>query len=794
MKYIRPLVILVALLVAGGLWPSHTQAAINPMISFQGKLTNTDGTNVTDGSYSIRFRMYTDPTQDASNACLPGSNTCKWEETQGTVTVSAGIFHVNLGSSTTLPGSVDFNTSALYLGIKVSTDAEMTPRVRLTAAPYAFNSDLLDGLDSSALAQLSPSGQQTGSLNISGTITSGAVNGITIGSTIQPSASGALTVQSSGANALGLDTGGAAAINVGATNATSINIGNATSNPNISFNGSGTFGTTTGAVSLNGNVTIASTKSLTLTSGSFSQTYSTATASNAHSISITNSNTGAGVTVQGIHLTPTNTDTPSSGTNTLNVINFAAGGALGGGDTTNGINFASPTGYTNFINSPSFVVSSGGAVSGITTLATSSTINSNTFNSSTLTFGAASTATVQSAGSQALTLTGNAASTWSTTAGNLTIQAGSGTVSLGSSTILNSSGALTINSASASSLTIDSGTTGALNFGTGSNAKTITIGNTTGATAIAHLVGTGTNVFNVQGPSSAVYLQLDSTNNRLYIGNPTADGTAFLLVLDSKNTTGDPTGVAGAQYYNSANDRFRCYQGGAWTDCVSSGSVANFRYFSDFTGSPTTTGQEMFATNSTGTVTSQATSATNRPGVFRFSTAGSATGRADYSSAASALSLGAGRTIFETAINIATLSNSTDRYQLVIGLHDTMTAANQTDAVAFVYDEGGVSTGSAASANWQLVTASNSTRTWTTTSTAVAAGSWIKLRIDVNAAGTSVTFYINGTSVGTQTTNIPTGTTRALGFGALLIKSVGTTARTVDFDYMDTEQDYSSAR
>lgn len=66
------------------------EATINPQISFQGKLTNTDGTNVSDGNYSLRFRIYSDPTAD-TGAC---ANTCKWEETQGTVAVSAGLFQV----------------------------------------------------------------------------------------------------------------------------------------------------------------------------------------------------------------------------------------------------------------------------------------------------------------------------------------------------------------------------------------------------------------------------------------------------------------------------------------------------------------------------------------------------------------------------------------------------------------------------------------------------------------------------------------------------------------------------
>ena len=64
----------------------------------------------------------------------------------------------------------------------------MTPRIQLTASPYAFNADQLDGLDASDFVQLSPSGAQTGSINITGDITADnaifsgdlAVNGSTL--------------------------------------------------------------------------------------------------------------------------------------------------------------------------------------------------------------------------------------------------------------------------------------------------------------------------------------------------------------------------------------------------------------------------------------------------------------------------------------------------------------------------------------------------------------------------------------------------------------------------------------
>jgi hypothetical protein len=63
-------------------------------------------------------------------------------------------------------------------------------------------------------------------------------------------------------------------------------------------------------------------------------------------------------------------------------------------------------------------------------------------------------------------------------------------------------------------------------------------------------------------------MQIDSTNSRLYVGNPTADGTAMLLILDTKNTAGDPTGINGGSYYNSVNSKFRCYEANYWSDCM----------------------------------------------------------------------------------------------------------------------------------------------------------------------------------------------------------------------------------
>jgi hypothetical protein len=58
---------------------------------------------------------------------------------------------------------------------------------------------------------------------------------------------------------------------------------------------------------------------------------------------------------------------------------------------------------------------------------------------------------------------------------------------------------------------------------------------------------------------------LNTLNNRVTIG--TGGGTPTLFVLDTKNTSGDPTGVDGAEYYNSNTGEFRCYSGSTWRTC-----------------------------------------------------------------------------------------------------------------------------------------------------------------------------------------------------------------------------------
>ena len=116
-------------------------AASSDLISFQAKLVNSDGTNVADGTYDFKFSIY-----DAASG-----GTLLWEESHS-VSVTAGVVSLDLGSSTSLPTDL-FNNDDLYLQIEMDTDGNTSNgyeedfgRMPLTAVPYAFHAKVADAL------------------------------------------------------------------------------------------------------------------------------------------------------------------------------------------------------------------------------------------------------------------------------------------------------------------------------------------------------------------------------------------------------------------------------------------------------------------------------------------------------------------------------------------------------------------------------------------------------------------------------------------------------------------------
>jgi len=130
----------------------HAASGINKMVSYQGKLTDEDNIPVADGSYNLKISVY--DSASGGNCLWTWKGSCG-AVTAVPVTVSNGIFNVMLGDisfQSTNALNLDFNTDAYYLGVTVSSDAEMTPRKRLGAAGYSYNSDTLDGIHASSTA------------------------------------------------------------------------------------------------------------------------------------------------------------------------------------------------------------------------------------------------------------------------------------------------------------------------------------------------------------------------------------------------------------------------------------------------------------------------------------------------------------------------------------------------------------------------------------------------------------------------------------------------------------------
>jgi hypothetical protein len=140
--------------------PAFAAQTVPYKINYQGRLTNSSGTAMADGSYNMTFRLYS----------AASGGTATWTEVRDTtnrVTVTGGQFAVQLGSVTALSPSM-FTSQPLYLEVELPTPATatcstagcaswtegaMTPRQSLASSAYAMNADTVDGIDGSSLAR-----------------------------------------------------------------------------------------------------------------------------------------------------------------------------------------------------------------------------------------------------------------------------------------------------------------------------------------------------------------------------------------------------------------------------------------------------------------------------------------------------------------------------------------------------------------------------------------------------------------------------------------------------------------
>jgi hypothetical protein len=102
---------------------NEPSAELNDAIPIQGRLTDDSGSPLS-GVFGIRFAIY--------DAATGGSLLCQDTDSVG---VDNGLFSASMDNCT----SSDIDGRQLWLGVKVGTDLEMTPRRPIYAVPYAWS-------------------------------------------------------------------------------------------------------------------------------------------------------------------------------------------------------------------------------------------------------------------------------------------------------------------------------------------------------------------------------------------------------------------------------------------------------------------------------------------------------------------------------------------------------------------------------------------------------------------------------------------------------------------------------
>ncbi len=194
-----------ALVPVGSVPVAQAAAGIYRPISYQGKVSTAAGVAIANGTYNMRFKIFT-----ASTGGDPVW-TETWNNSTTRVTMTGGLFTVLLGSKVTMTGSVNFNTDSLYLQVEFDPGNDGTyeevfsPRRQFSAVPYAHNADQVDGLDSTQLLRNDTSQVASGTLTVRPRDAS--KTGIDIQSNAGAAAIAALKLSTQGANHIVFGTG-----------------------------------------------------------------------------------------------------------------------------------------------------------------------------------------------------------------------------------------------------------------------------------------------------------------------------------------------------------------------------------------------------------------------------------------------------------------------------------------------------------------------------------------------------------------------------------------------------------
>lgn len=181
-------------------------------------------------------------------------------------------------------------------------------------------------------------------------------------------------------------------------------------------------------------------------------------------------------------------------------------------------------------------------------------------------------------------------------------------------------------------------------------------------------------------------------------------------------------------------------------------------------------------------------------GIWAFSTGSTSAGYASIGSAAISSGVfiaGEGEITLITIAKIGILSDATNRFITALGIvnYHEITTTFFDDGIYFRYSD------NENSGNWQIICRASDTETNSDSGIAADTG-WHVFKIVINAAGNSVSFYIDGTETSNSpiSTNIPTGASPDLYPLFMIKKTAGTTARELYGDFLGVYQQLTTAR
>lgn len=567
--------------------PVKASAGILKQVNFQGRLLNSSGATVPDGTYNIEFKVYQDGDGlSAGDTTGTPAGSLKWTEdhlnaNSTAVTLKNGYFSVQLGSVNPFGTSVDWNQDTLWLSVNVAgtgatctpfasctPDGEMLPMKRLSASPYAINSGQLGGLTSSQFVQLAQGVQTDTSTN----------NSIYINKT---NTGNFLDLQASGTDVFTLTNSGDLTFGNNANHTISVTTAGAgVAGKSLTLTG-GAAGTGASAL-VGGNLVLqggagggtnGNGGNVTIDAGApngsgVSGTISLGTV-NASTITIGNTSGASGVTIQsgtgGIALTGVTTVSNNFIVSNAGNVAFQRGTDYSTTGTSNNVSFGSGTVIRLTGASAQTITGIAGGTDGrILTLvnaasqsATISNLNAGSSAANQINTGSGSDVTLPANSAMYLVYDG-AASVW-----RIVGSSGNSVQLQGSTPGIQQTGNFNISGTGIASA-FDSVASGTLSLGT-ANASVINMGVTTAtggialrqsgitetitgsATAPTDIIKTSTNstgAFQVQNSASGRVLGVDTTNNQVLLGqSSTLNGT---LVFKNSTNTNSITVASGA--------------------------------------------------------------------------------------------------------------------------------------------------------------------------------------------------------------------------------------------------------